>query len=121
MALQWDYFTGLADANLYFTEERLITSAWDALTDANKQKVVHFAYNRMFYDPDYSLPTLAAATAAQLIILRKATGEMAYYVAQHLDDEDRRKGIQAQAWRSCRKILLVSGPSPFSICLLKSQ
>jgi hypothetical protein len=94
--MAWDYFLNQADADAYFTVERLVTTDWDALNAANKEKCVNFAYNRMFYDPTYSLPTLANATAAQLVVLRKATGELAYYVAQHLDDEDRRKGIQAQ-------------------------
>lgn len=92
----WDYFLNQADADAYFTSERLETASWDALTPAEREKAVTFAYNRMFYDPTYSLPTLANASASQLVVLRKATGELAYYVAMHLDDEDRRKGIQAQ-------------------------
>lgn len=95
--MAFDYFLNLADANAYFTDERLVTTAWDALVAVgDKEKVVQMAYNRMFYDDAYSLPTMAAASAAQLVILRKATGELAYYLAQHVDDEDRRKGIQGQ-------------------------
>ena len=94
--MPWDYFTNQAQADAYFTVERLVTTLWDAAIAATKEKAVNNAYNRMFYDPNYNLPTLAAATPAQLVVLRKATGEMAYYILQHLDDEDRRKGIQAQ-------------------------
>jgi hypothetical protein len=56
------------------------------------------AYNRLYYHPDYDLPTLAEATAAELVILKKAQGEMSYYIAAHVwgGDEDARKGIQAQ-------------------------
>lgn len=94
MAVGW--FDDLNDAKAYFTVERLITTAWDNLTDAQKTKVIINSYNRIYYDPDYAVPTYAAATPAQLIILKKANGEMGYYLAQHLDDEDRRKGIQVQ-------------------------
>lgn len=96
MPIGW--FDNLADAEDYFTNERLITTAWDDLTlDATKTKAVVNAYNRIYYDPRYAVPTYAAATAAQLVILKKVNGEMAYYLAQHLQDEDRRKGLQAQA------------------------
>lgn len=94
--MAWDYFLNQADADAYFTVERFITDLWVAANAATKEKAVTNGYNRIFYDPNYNLPTLATATAAQLVTLRKATGEMAYYILQHLDDEDRRKGIQAQ-------------------------
>ena len=96
MALGW--FDDLTEAKAYFTDERLVTTSWDALSsDALKTKAIKNAYNRIYYDPKYDVPTYADATAAQLIILKKVNGEMAYYLAQHLEDEDRRKGLQAQA------------------------
>jgi len=97
MSLGW--FNDLADANLYFTNERLETESWDDLTPAAtlKPKVVLNAYNRLYYDPRWILPTYVEATADELVILKKINGEMAYYIALHLADEDRRKGIQAQA------------------------
>lgn len=98
MSLGW--FDDLINAKAYFTNERLVTTAWDvvvALGDATATKAVINAYNRIFYDPRYDVPTYALATAAQLVILKKVNGEMAYYLAQHLEDEDRRKGLQAQA------------------------
>ena len=96
MSLGW--FDDLAEAKSYFTDERLITTAWDALSDdAAKTKAVKNAYNRIYYSPKYDVPTYAEASAAQLVILKKVNGEMAYYLAQHLEDEDRRKGLQAQA------------------------
>jgi len=95
-AIGW--FPDLAAAKTYFTGERLITTAWDALaTDALKTVAITMAYNRIYYSNLFSVPTYATATAAQLVILQKANAEMAYYLAQHLDDEDRRKGLQAQA------------------------
>jgi len=91
------YFDDLTDAKAYFTDERLITTAWDDLADdATKTKAITNAYNRIYYDPRYSVPTYADATAAQLVILKKVNGEMAYYLALHLADEDRRKGLEAQ-------------------------
>lgn len=95
MSLGW--FADLADAKAYFTNERLITTAWDDLsTDALMTKAVINAYNRIYYDPRYDVPTYADATAIQLVILKKVNGEMAYYLAQHLEDEDRRMGLRAQ-------------------------
>jgi len=96
------YYATLAQAELYFEAERLITVAWDALDalasgDTIKTKALMNAYNRLYYDPRFSLPTLAAATATELVILKKAQAEMAYYLAEHLEDEDSRKGLQAQA------------------------
>lgn len=95
MSLGW--FDDLADAELYFTEERLITTAWDALTeDDTKTKAVKNAYNRIYHSPKYDVPTYADATAAQLIILKIVNGEMAYYLSQHMEDEDRRMGLESQ-------------------------
>ncbi len=95
MALGW--FANLANAEAYFTDERLITTAWDDLsTDAKKTKAVVNAYNRIYHDPRYDVPIYADATAVQLVILKIVNGEMAYYLAQHLDDEDRRMGLRAQ-------------------------
>jgi len=94
MSLGW--FSGLPEADLYFTDERLETNSWDLLTNAQKTKAVVNAYNRIYYSGLYNVPTYLAATAAQLQILKRANGEMAYYLAIHLADEDRRKGIQVQ-------------------------
>ena len=96
MSIGW--FNNLAGAEAYFTTDRLVTTAWDDLsTDALKTKAVIQGYNRIFYDPQYNVPTYAVATAAQLVILKKVNGEMAYYLAVHLAAEDQRKGLQAQA------------------------
>ncbi len=95
MAIGW--FSNLTEAKNYFINERLITTSWDALaTDALKTKAVTNAYNRIFYSSKYDVPTYAAATPAQLIVLKKVNGEMAYYLAQHLEDEDRRMGLRTQ-------------------------
>lgn len=94
MALGW--FSNLVEADLYFTDERLETTAWDLLSNAQKIKSVTNAYNRIYYSGIYNVPTYLAATPAQLQILKRANGEMAYYLAIHLADEDRRKGIQVQ-------------------------
>jgi len=91
------YFDDLEEANLYFTDERLETSAWDELEDIYRTKVLNNAYNRILYHPKYSVPAVGDASAAELIILKKANGEMAYYLALHLGGEDRRKGLQVQA------------------------
>jgi len=94
MAIGW--FNNLADADLYFSAERLVTTVWDAMTNANKTKAVKNGYNRIYYDSRYNVPTYADATAAQKIMLRIVNGEMAYYLALHLASEDRRMGLRAQ-------------------------
>ncbi len=86
------------EADTYFSDERPVTALWDALADATaKNKVLNSAYNRLYYHPDYALPEAGSETAAQLVILIKAQSEMSYYILMHLEDEDRRKGIQVQA------------------------
>jgi hypothetical protein len=96
------YFTDVAEADDYFIDERLETEAWDDLIESSptfqKTKVLTNAFNRIFHLKDYSLPDPALPpSAAQLVKLKMAQAEMAYYLAVHLGDEDRRKGLQAQA------------------------
>lgn len=95
MAIGW--LLNLTSGTDYFTEERLRDSFWTSLaTDALKTRAIINAYNRLYYGNEFVLPTYAEASADQLVVLRKANCEMAYYIAQHLSDEDRRKNIQAQ-------------------------
>ncbi len=99
MSLGW--FDDIGDAESYFTDERLITTSWDALDpdddDTTKQeKAIKNAYNRIYHDSRYNVPTYAASTAAQLVKLKIINGEMAYYLAQHMEDADRRMGLRAQ-------------------------
>ena len=96
-AIGW--FSTIAEADTYFEDERLITTAWDALDgsgDTLKSKVLTQAYNRIYYSNLFDAPAPADATADELVILKKAQAEMAYYLAVHAADEDRRMGIQAQ-------------------------
>ena len=96
------YFIDLTEAENYFLTERLATECWDDLAGlasagAMQIKALMMAFNRIFYDPAYTLPDPSLPpTATELIILKKAQAEEAYYLACHLHDEDRRKGIQAQ-------------------------
>ena len=98
MAIGW--VDNLADAEDYFADERLETYCWDELDNDSphfqKNKVLLMAYNRLYYSKEFILPTYIEATADDLAALRKAQCEMAYYLACHLEDEDRRKGIQVQ-------------------------
>ena len=97
MSLGW--FDDLTDAKLYFANERLVRTAWDALLaidDATAERAIKNAYNRIFHSPKYDVPTYADATDAQLVVLKIVNGEMAYYLAIHLADEDRRMGLRAQ-------------------------
>ena len=90
-------WASLAEAELYFANERLKTTHWDDLANNDeKNKTLNMAYNRIYYCPDYAVPVAGAETAAQLVILIKVQSEMAYYMALHLADEDRRMGLEAQ-------------------------
>jgi hypothetical protein len=95
------YFTDVTEANDYFDLERLETECWDGLGSGSgipyKDKLLLNAFNRLYYDPRWSLPDPAGPpSAADLVVLKKAQAEEAYYLCVHLEDEDRRKGIEAQ-------------------------
>jgi len=121
------YFLDVAEAEDYYGNERLDTDAWDDLDSAQKPKSLTMAYNRLYYDPRWTLPTYAEATADELIILQKAQAEEAYYLAQHLTGEDHRKAIQAQGVieagvvkeRYSEKMLNDLPVPPFVIALLE--
>lgn len=88
----------LVQAEAYFANERFPVTHWSKLADPDtKNRELNGAYNRIYYHPDYNVPAKGNATAAQLVKLIKAQSEMAYYLALHWGDEDRRKGLQAQA------------------------
>ena len=95
------WFWDLNEAEDYFQNERLETEAWDNLDESSplfqKTKVLKQAYNRLYYSKEFVLPKYSEADSDDLQVLTKAQAEMAYYLAVHLDDEDRRKGLQAQA------------------------
>jgi hypothetical protein len=95
MTIGW---TDLTAANIFFSIKRLESTAWDALmvTSAKDEKsaVLRMAYDRLRFCRDFSIP--ATPTADQTERLQTAQCETAYYLAQHLASEDRRKGIQAQ-------------------------
>lgn len=92
-------FISIAQADAYFST-RLFATAWTGIVpasgDPTKTAALTTAYDRLFYSGLFDLPSFAAATAAQLVVLQKAQAEMALYLLGHLADEDRRKGIQAQ-------------------------
>ena len=97
MSIGW--FEDLEEARDYFEDERLETEAWDALflsAGTLETKVLKMAYNRLRLDSRWDLPTYANASASELEVFSIANAEMAYYLAEHLEDEDRRKGLQAQ-------------------------
>lgn len=92
MAIGW--LINLAEANTYFTVDRLETVFWDNASNALRTKALENAHNRILYHDDYEIP--ASPSPAQLVKLKMAQEEMAYYLLIHLADEDRRKGIQVQ-------------------------
>ncbi len=87
----------LVQAESYFANERYPVTHWEALTDDDtKNRELNAAYNRIYYNKNFSVPAKGDETAAQLVKLIKAQSEMAYYLALHFGDEDRRMGLEAQ-------------------------
>ncbi len=97
MAIGW--ITDTAEANKYFLEERLDSSFWDSLLAVSggrdeKTAVLKMAFNRIRFCKEFDIPE--TPTADQSERLKIAQLETAYYLAQHISDEDSRKGLHAQ-------------------------
>lgn len=91
------YFGDLAEASALIAATRLETGDWDDIpTDPKKEACLVQAYDRIYFSKEFILPKLSEATVTELPTLKKAQAEMAYYIAGHSPDEDRRKGLQAQ-------------------------
>ena len=92
-------WTTIAEAEAYFLT-RLSSDAWTSIpADSNfvkKTAALTTAYDRLFYSGLFDLPAFADASAAQLVVLKKAQYELSLYMLLHLADEDRRLGLQAQ-------------------------
>jgi hypothetical protein len=90
-------YLNLTEADEYFST-RLSATAWTDLVSGSPTKTAALttAYDRLYFSGLFDLPLFLNATADQLVVLKKAQCEMAYYMLQHLADEDRRKGLQAQ-------------------------
>lgn len=84
-----------ADATIFFAS-LYGTTDWTALVAAgNDTKLLTRAWLRILYDPRWTIPsTPDAATKAKLAYAQELT---AWYMYIHVNDEDRRKGLQAQA------------------------
>jgi len=91
MAIGW--MDTLDEADTFFNT-RLNNSDWLALDGDERTAALTTAYNRIRYSNKYSIP--ASPTVAQKAKLKDAQCEMAIYMATHLADEDRRKGLQVQ-------------------------
>ena len=83
----------VVEATTYFST-RLNSDLWTAATDANKTAALTTSWKRILYLKDYTIPS--SPTAAQEAVLADAECELALYLLLHLEDEDRRKGLQAQ-------------------------
>lgn len=83
-----------ADATIFFAS-LYGTTDWTALVAAgNDTKLLTRAWLRILYDPRWSIPAIPdAATKAKLAYAQELT---AWYMYIHVNDEDRRKGLQAQ-------------------------
>ena len=97
MAIGW--VSDLDSAESYFLNERVTSPYWDALTTVSggrdqKTAALKMAYNRLRFCKDFEIPT--TPTTDQSERLKIAQCETAYYLAQHLKDEDARKGLHAQ-------------------------
>jgi len=118
MAIGW--FADLAAADTLLDLEWMDHDVWhDLPSDVVRTACLYQAYNRLYYSREFILPTYADATAADLESTTRAQVEMALYLALHINDESRRKGLQAQATvdagvvkEKYDKDLLLSTPLP---------
>lgn len=86
-------WVALTAADAFFST-RYGCSAWAPLTEEDRTALLTTAWNRILYDPRWTIPTSPdAATKAKLAYAQELT---AWYMYTHLADEDRRKGLQAQ-------------------------
>lgn len=83
----------VADAAVFF-DTRFGAEAWATLKETVQVRLLTTAYNRIYNDPALTIPaTPSAAVKAKLAYCLALT---AWYMYSHLEDEDRRKGLQAQ-------------------------
>ena len=85
----------ITDADIYFSKrmgESL--TVWPTLSDTIKQACLTTSYTRIYYSNRWNIP--ANPTPVQLEKLQIAQIETAWYCYIHIDDEDRRMGLQAQ-------------------------
>lgn len=86
-------WVSLANATTYFST-RAGASDWATLSDPTRTIYLTTAYNRIYFDPRWTIP--AIPSAEQKIKLAYALEETALYLYTHVEDENRRKGLQAQ-------------------------
>ena len=83
----------LTAADTFFST-RYGCSAWAPLPVADRTALLTTAWNRINNDPTWTIP--ASPDATQKAKLAYAQELTAWYMYTHLEDEDRRKGLQAQ-------------------------
>ena len=86
-------WTSKVDAAAFFVT-RYGCGAWATMADADITALLTTAWNRIRFDSRWTIP--AAPTAAQKEKLAYAQDLTAWYMYIHLQDEDRRKGLQVQ-------------------------
>lgn len=85
----------ITDADTFFlTRAGEARTVWPGLSDDEKQSYLTTSYNRLKYDGRWSIPS--SPTPEQLEILQLAQMELSWYFYIHINDEDRRMGLQAQ-------------------------
>lgn len=83
-----------SDADTYFST-RIGAESWEDLTATQKAARLTTAYNRIYFDPRWTIPATPSATEKAKLAF--AVEETAWFMHGHMEDEDRRKGLQAQA------------------------
>lgn len=92
MAIGW--LNNVAEADTYFTNRFGARDDWAVMAAEVKTALLTTSYNRIYHDPQWSIP--ATPTAVQLVKLKMAQEELAWYMYVHMEAEDRRKGVQVQ-------------------------
>jgi len=84
------------EAEDYFGE-RLGSDAWNGVSDTDKIKALIMAYRQLTLCNEYSFPTDISLFSSAM---KKGQCEQALFLLIHIEDIDKRKGLQAQGVKS---------------------
>lgn len=93
------WFSDLTEANDWY-DERAGTDDWNNLSDSDKNKYLKTAYKRIVRSNKFDIPEISEMSSEDLEKFKDAQGEMSWYLVLHIEDEDRRKGLQVQGVKS---------------------
>jgi hypothetical protein len=89
-----DSWISLADADTFFNSH-IGSSAWEALSDADKEKYLKTAYRWIYYDSAFSVPATSTETA-----VKYGQCEAALFLINYYSEYDKRDALSAMGVKS---------------------